>query len=70
MTTKDGTPAFDVVLTLVEGDVSDTTDIEGGFRLHKEGTAILTEQTNLRKRIDNGAVGKTVGLGIRDARFG
>jgi hypothetical protein len=64
VTTKQGTAAFDVVLTLQNAKISDTADTSGNYKLFRQGANLLRNDRLISQmRIDNGSVGKMVCVG-------
>lgn len=64
VTTKQGTAAFDVVLTLQNEKISDTADTAGKYRLFRQGTNLLrNDLLASQKQIDYGFIGKMVCVG-------
>lgn len=66
VTTKQGAAAFDVVLTLQDAKLSDTSDTAGNYRLFRQGTGIFNSNRLIsQQRTDNGILGKAVCFGGR-----
>jgi hypothetical protein len=64
VTTKQGTVAFDVVLTLLDAKISDTADTDGKYHFLGQTTALSRNgQLRSRQQIKNCIVGKTICIG-------
>ncbi len=61
VTTKQGTVAFDVVLTLLSAKISDTADTDGKYHFLGQSTGIFRNgRLNSPQPIDNSITGKTI----------
>jgi len=64
VTTKQGAAAFDVVMTLLNAKVSDTSDTAGNYRLLRQGSGIFSNKNLIsRQRPGNGIVGRAACFG-------